>query len=264
MPGLRELQRDFAAAVLRRREFTGPDLGPAGPTLPRRVSVYRVNARENFAAALAAAYPVLQRELGAERFRALAWHYQDEHPSASGNLYETGRHLPEFMARSLANDPEEYLRDLARLEWAVQEAMVAADSDAQFDPRVLATLPASAYESLRLQLHPAVRLLHLDYPVFSLWQAFHATGPASPPTAGVRAAAVEDILIRRAGHGIELQQLDEVEYHCLDCLMTGGSFGDMTEAGLALAEAPDLGAMLARWAACGVITAAVPGPRPPA
>jgi hypothetical protein len=58
MPGLRELQRDFVAVVLRRQDFDGMDIGPNGQCLPRRVSVYRVNARENFSAALAAAYPV--------------------------------------------------------------------------------------------------------------------------------------------------------------------------------------------------------------
>ena len=261
MPGLREVQQAFAATVLRRQEFSAAalDIVTPGQCLPRRLTVYRANARENFAAALAAAYPVLHRELGDERFRGLAWSYQSEHPSASGNLYEVGRHLPGFLASSLRGNPDEYLRDLARLEWAVQEAMVATDSDARFDPQVLSAIPASEHASLRFTLHPAVRLLQVDYPVFDLWQAFHAADPASRQASGVRAAAMQSILILRAGDGIELHQLDVVEYQCLDCLMAGGSLGEMTDAALALADAPDLGAMLARWAAGGVITGAKPG-----
>jgi hypothetical protein len=123
---------------------------------------------------------------------------------------------------------------------------------------------AAEHESLRFRLHPSVRLLQLDYPVFDLWQAFHAADAAHKPTPVARAATRENILIRRAGDGIELHQLGPVEYLCLDCLMTGATLGDLTEAALAVNDAPDLGTLLARWAACGVITAVTPGVDQPA
>ncbi len=261
MPGLREFQLGFTAAVLRRQDFaaTGLEFSPQDARLARRLSVYRVNARENFTAALAAAYPVLQLELGDERFRGLAWSYQSGHPSTSGNLFEISRQLPGFLAHALQDHRDEYLRDLAQLEWAVQEAMVAADTALRFDPGALATVPASEYGSLRFRLHPSVRLLQVGYPVFGLWQAFHAADPAHRQPSGARQAAAESILVRRAGNGIELHRLDPVEYHCLHRLLSGATLGDLAETALADANAPDLGALLVRWAACDVITQAIAG-----
>jgi hypothetical protein len=48
--------------------------------------------------------------------------------------------------------------------------------------------------------------------------------------------------------------LDEVECRCLECLLAGGTLGQMTDAALAVAASPDVGAVLARWATRGVIT----------
>lgn len=266
MPGLRELQLGFAAAVLRRQdaETAVPELGPADERLARRLAVYRVNARENFAAALEAAYPVLRRQLDAEEFRSLAWSYQQRHPSPSGNLHEVGRRLPAFLGSVLPGTEDEYLRDLARLEWAAQESMGAADGDARFDPRALAAIPASRHDALRFELHPSVRILKVGFPVFALWREFQAAAGREQPPAPAPKAGVERILVRRSGSGIELYLLEAVEHCCLECLLRGESLGDMADAALGIAADPDIAAVLARWAARGVITQlhAMPEERP--
>lgn len=255
MPALRELQLGFAATVLRRQDAAAaPALHPADERLARRLAVYRVNARENFAAALEAAYPVLQQQVGAEEFRSLAWSYQQRHPSPSGNLHEAGRELPAFLDRALPGTEDEYLCDLARLEWAAQESMGAADCDSRFDPRALADLPASGHEALRFRLHPSVRILQVGFPVFGLWRDFQAAGGREQPPAAAPTPGVERILVRRSGSGIELHQLDAVEHCCLESLLRGESLGEMADAALEISGEPDIATMLARWAALGVIT----------
>jgi hypothetical protein len=258
---LRRLQERFAAAVLRRADPAelGLRLRPADARLARRLQVYRVNSRENFAAALESAYPVLRAELGDEEFRSLAWSYQRQHPSRSGNLYEVGRRLPHFLEPHVRASPREYLHDLARLEWAVQEALVAADAGTAFDAGTLAGVPASEHARLAFSVHPSVRIVHARHPVFALWQALHAgTGRARAP-APAEAGTPERILVRRAGEGIEIFLLGEMECCCLECLLAGGTLGEITDAALAVDEAPDVGAVLVRWAKRGVVT----GLRPP-
>lgn len=253
MPALRELQLGFAATVLRRQD-AAPHVGPPDERQARRLTVYRVNARENFAAALEAAYPVLRRQLGAEGFRSLAWSYQQRHPSPSGDLYDTGRRLPEFLDGVLSGTADEYLRDLARLEWAIQESMVAADCDARFDPRALAAIPASGHAALRFGLHPSVRALQVEFPVFELWRDFQAAGAGERPPVPAPAAGVERLLVRRSSDGIELRQLDAIEHGCLESLLRGESLGEMADAALGIAGDPDIAAILVHWATCGVIT----------
>jgi hypothetical protein len=253
MPGLRDVQRAFAASVLRRQPVSAAlDPRPADARLERRLSVYRVNARENFAAALEAAFPLLRRQLGAESFASLAWSYQQRCPSTSGNLFETGRRLPAFLDGVLDGTPDDYLRDVARLEWAVQEAMVAADCEVRFDARSLAAIAPAAHARLRFAVDPSVRAVATRHAVFTLWRDLQAHGPDEPMPAP--AAMPERILVRRSRPGIELARLDDAGFACLECLLRGGSLAEMADASLAVSESAEIGALLVQWASDGVIT----------
>ncbi|HXH04204.1 MAG TPA: DNA-binding domain-containing protein, partial [Candidatus Competibacteraceae bacterium] len=127
---LRKLQSAFAAAVYEGRVpaalaelIVGDGLAPAA-----RLGLYRNNTVLNLGDALAAAYPVLQRLLGADCFRALARAYIGAHPSRSGDLHDYGDALADFLAGlpELAALP--YLADVARLEWRVHRAYFAAEA----------------------------------------------------------------------------------------------------------------------------------------
>lgn len=250
MPALRELQSAFAAALLKRTVNTS---GLADERLERRFAVYRVNLRETFAGALQSAYPVLHAVMGAEEFRSLAWSYQRVHPSPSGNLFEVGRALPAFLHDALQDTARMYLHDLARLEWAIQEALVAADDEQRFDAKGLAALPASAHAGLRLTLHPSIRIVRSAHAVLDCWQAFQQRDVGAVREGDIRVHD-ERILVRRTAGGIELHLLDELEARCLEALLAGATLGAMTDAALEVKPEPDIGALLARWAGRGVIT----------
>lgn len=254
MSSLHELQRDFLAVMLRRSPDDAllPHLQQRGDT-SRRIAVYKANAIENFALALEAAFPVLQARLGREDFRAMAWSYQRRHPSRSGNLFDTGRALPAFLANTLGGTEHEWLAGLARLEWLVQESMVAADDVSRFDPRSLATLAEASYGALRFRLHPAVRLARLEHPCFAAWQAYHEGGAQPPPPT----RGEEYLLVRRADEGIELQQLEPLAWRCLEALAAGHGLSQVVDTLGAAAGDFDLGASLAAWAADGILIAAL-------
>src|SRR5512145_2544556 len=100
MLSLPELQKAFSAAIL--FDETGtiePYVAQKGVEPSGRLRIYRNNARENFLAALRAAFPVLERLMGGDYFRQLAFQYMQRFPSPSGNLHDVGERLPTYLQR---------------------------------------------------------------------------------------------------------------------------------------------------------------------
>ncbi|MBM4220685.1 MAG: DUF2063 domain-containing protein [Gammaproteobacteria bacterium] len=245
MRALHDAQADFLAAVL------GRDPAHAAKWPHRGLAVYRTNARENFAAALEAAFPLLHGLMGHEEFRAMAWAFQRHSPPRSGNQFYCGAGLGDFLATHLADTPDAALAEVARFEWLIQEVLVAADPAEHFDFAVLAAVPETQHPTLRFSFHPAIRLHLTRLPLFRLWQDYQQDGTVSraalEPSAGP-----EQLLIRRTGEGVELQRLEPGEFRFLDALLRGeplesavGQAGDAT---------PDPGKLLACWITADLIT----------
>jgi hypothetical protein len=161
---LHELQRDFLRAVLE-----DPASGAALPlrsdgiAAEQRLEVYAGNARANFLSALESSYPVLRRLVGAPYFEQCARGFQREHPSRSGDLQPAGAMFPTYIAALHRDGEYHYLRDVARFEWLLQEALLAADH-APLDLAKLAAVAPADYDSLRFHLHPSLRLFDSPYP----------------------------------------------------------------------------------------------------
>lgn len=248
-PELRDLQQQFVREVLY-RDSVGllPHVIESGLSADRRLAIYRNNARENFALALEAAFPLLLACMEAEEFRKLAWSYQRACPSPAGNLFHLGERLPRFLAEHLAGTGDEYLIDVARLEWAAQESLVAADSDATLDLAALAKVPVAQQGDLRFHTHPSVRLLATRHGVFQPWEALQSGQPPAQPVPGP-----ELILVRRLAGGVQLQRLAEPDMAWLAALRDGATFS-ASAAALPPAEQEQLGSLLLRWVKAGVIT----------
>jgi hypothetical protein len=245
---LRELQRQFVREVLHR---DAPGLADrivaGGLPVARRVGIYRTTARENFALALEAAFPLLHRCLGHEEFRQLAWTYQRACPSPSGNLFHVGRQLPGFLADRVAPD-EGHLVDVARLEWAIQEALVAPDGPASLDLAALAAVPTDALAGIRFRPHPSARLLATGFAVFALWEALQAGQPLPAAAPGA-----EHLLVLRRPGGVELQRVPPADFAWLGAVRDGADFATAAAA-LPGADPAALGALLVRAVASGAVT----------
>jgi hypothetical protein len=248
MRALRDAQTDFFAAVL------GRDPAQAASWPGRRLAVYRTNARENFAAALEAAFPLLHGLMGHDEFRAMSWAFQQSCPSRSGNQFYCGVGLTGFLAAHLAGTPDAPLAVVADFEWQIQQVLVAADAPASFDFARLAAVPETAHGSLRFCFHPAIRLHRSPLPLFALWQEHQHSGTV----ARTRLDAIGDteaLLIRRTGEGIELHRLQTPEFLFLDALSRGECLDAAVEYASADAETgPNPGELLAYWVSAGVIT----------
>ena len=186
MLSLRDLQAAIGAHVLGARA-----LDPDGPSLAthlredglrfeRRLQIYRNNTYGSLTEALKDSFPVVCQLVDERFFKYAAHEYIERHPPRAPRLAEYGADFAAFLAgfepaRSLA-----YLPDVARLEWAINEAYQAADAPT-LDPARIAAVPQERYAALAFVVHPSCRLVTSPFPVDRIWQAHQPGGdPATP------------------------------------------------------------------------------------
>jgi hypothetical protein len=180
-PALRELQRQFAAGIMRpltveqtmqpawtdgRRsaEAVGGFIKPNDRLSSiERLEIYNRQYWYRLLDCFYEDFPGLRTLIGDKPFSALAEAYLTRHPSRSFTLRDLGQDLGKF----LEEEPQwtakhaPLARDLVRLEWA---HIVAFDSGA-LAPVELDELLGQEPTTLRLALQPHLTLLTCDYPV---------------------------------------------------------------------------------------------------
>jgi hypothetical protein len=258
MPALRDLQRAFLSALLR-------DGGQAmdelilenGLDVESRLRIYANNSRIAFIDTLKATFPVIQCLGGAPWFLQQARRYRHCFPSHSGDLQFVGARFAEFLESELAATPYEYFVDVARLEWAYQEVLIAAEG-VPLTPRALAGLAREDYSGLRLSAMPALRLIESPFPILSIWQS-HQSSTNDAPTVDLQSGAERVLLIRRADH-VELQSLPIDTAGLLSAFIRGATLGHAVEALLAHRPEFDLTASLKQLFSLAALGGSVPLP----
>jgi hypothetical protein len=251
MPSLRETQLEFAAALSAPAATEADDAD-----LEVRVAIYRANGRSNYRNALAASYPVVRRLTGALFFDAAVDAFVVAHPPVSGDLNVYGEHFAVFLERYAPAADLPYLPDVARLEWAIDEANRAADAPRVPDA-VLAALSSVAPERLpnvRLALDPSCRLLRSRYPILRIWRA------NQPDRAGDERIVLDEggvaLVVRRDADGIAVATVADGEHAWLAALARRETLGAAIEAAVAKDPSFDLGASLRAHIAAGTIATA--------
>lgn len=255
MSELRALQETFAAALAghaeREMRAAGPLFRGAPELTLARLAVYRGNIAGNTHKALADAYPVVVKIVGAEFFEGLAREYLRCYPSVSGDLNEYGGEFARFVAGFSHTLDLPYLPDVARLEWLVHRAHYAADAQ-PFDATRLAAISADAWSGLRPLLAPACALLESPWPLARVWEV-HQDDYAGEFAVDLDAGPSR-VLIQRPRFRVEVAAVAPGAYKFLQ----GAEHGDSVAAALAAALGADAGfdlaAALAAWVAAGVIT----------
>lgn len=206
---LAELQRAFAARLV-----ACDDDGDAG------MAIYRRTIRANLRNALAATYPVVRALLGDAAFDTLAGAYGAARPSTCGDLNVYGEGLAECIAALEGHADARTLADVARLEWAIDEAARAADRDAA-PAEVFAALqaiPVDALADCRCPLQPDMRLLCVGKTVLPTWRTRRLSSTPVPGDEG--------LLVGRDAEGVRIEPLAAAEHAWLAALADGATLGD--------------------------------------
>jgi hypothetical protein len=252
MASLHDLQVSFVTAV-RTGDAAAIALFvvPNGIAPARRIAIYANNASENFLDALEAAFPVVTRLAGRDWFRQTGRAYWRQQPSRSGNLHDVGERYAAYLTAELGGGPHGYFADVARLERAYQEVLVAAEPQT-LDLARLAAVPPEAQAAVILELSPAARLVASPYPLLAIWQA-NQVGAAPVDELSLDAGAASLLVIRRRDH-VELRDLSAAEFAVLTALERRDCLTAVLEAALAAEPGGNPSECLARLAQLGAVT----------
>ena len=260
---LAELQARFAAA-LRSPGHGGETADPAliagivddGLEPAARLNLYRNNTRAMFVGALERGFPVIVRRVGDGYFHRLAAEYRDAHPSRSGDLHWIGENFPAWLAVRLAGTEYGWLADLARLEWACEEVLVAADVPA-IPIEALGGVAPDVLPQIRLRLQPALRCVSSAYPVWSVWRA---NQPDQPGGAVAADRGAEHVVVTRADNRPVLHLRPEAEVRFVAALTAGAGLQDALEdSSLPVEDLPQALAWLFQNGLVVALDAPVPG-----
>ncbi len=233
MPSLRELQTQFAATLFE-------DTGDPG----ERIAIYRNTVFANYRKALGATFRVVRQLVGAPFFNAAVDAYVLACPSTGGDLNVYGDRFGDFLAAYPHAKDLAYLPDVARLEWAVDEASRAADTRGTPEAilSALAAIPAERITAQRFALDASCRFMMSDYPVLRIWQVHQ---PAFEGDITVEFGMGTDrLLVRRETGNVVIERIALGDFALLRTLAGGGDLASALDAAMTAEATFDLGTTL--------------------
>jgi len=220
VPTLLETQRAFARAIVAAKIGDMTPFIVAGGFAPaERLDVYRNTFLSSLTNALRLSYPAVHRLVGAQFFDGAAQCFIESEPPKSAYLNLYGARFGDFLAAFPPAASVPYLADVARLEWAVNCALHAADAK-PLDAQAFAELAVYPPERLALVLHPSIALLSADYPADAIWRAVLAEDDDALGRLDASANLLW-LLVERTARGIEVTRLEESEWRFLSALREG-------------------------------------------
>ncbi|MDE2487966.1 MAG: putative DNA-binding domain-containing protein [Alphaproteobacteria bacterium] len=215
------------------------DFAPLAPWSSRsdgeaRFSVYRNTAAKGLADALSAQFPTVARAVGEGWMRAAALAFAREHRPEAPALHAYGGDFPDWLAGFAPAGEMPWLSGLARIDWAVRDALFAADC-APLDTAAFAALSPDDFGDTCAALHRSATILWFDDGTAGLWRDLQA----DPPSAEAELAPEPGgLLVFRPRLEVSTRPLGYGAYAFLRACRAGESLGLAGQA--ALSAEPDL------------------------
>ena len=243
MSRLSDIQADFATALGDPRA-TGmmAHLAPLdGDALAdtARFNVYRNNVASSLIDALAALYPVCQRLVGEEFFRAAARVYLENSMPQRATLIGFAPDFAGFLVGFPPARTVPYLADVARLEHAWHRVYHAADGPGPVAAGDLAAIAPGDLERTVLALPDAHALVMSPHPVSRIWEANQpgCDGRLDPGTAPANERRSERVFVVRPRGQVEVRRVSPGAFAFLCSVKAGETLGRAMLA--AFEEEPD-------------------------
>lgn len=175
-----ELQDVFQKAILDGDDTVLSTLAQ-GAFADRRdlLNVYRTSYTSRLVGVLKNNYPLLHAYLGTDAFEGSAQAYIAACPSRHQNARQYARGFSRFISESETCKGLADVRELSRIELAVNDAFDAAEAPSPSSE--LRTVPEAYKPSLALSAHPSVTFLTLTSNAFAIWCALSGGGEVPPP-----------------------------------------------------------------------------------
>ncbi len=217
MQELREWQRAMRASLIAQEPAVIESL--ADGVSADRLDVYRNTIFSGLTRALRLAFPAVERLVGAEFFDGAADIFIRTQLPRTACLDQYGDAFPNFLQGFAPAAALPYLADVARLEWAVNSALHAAD-ETPIELAQLAAIGAEDQGRISFRARASISLLRTHHPCDDIWravlgrndEALAALNPASGPVL---------VLVERGEDGIAVDRLLEPAWRFLWALCAG-------------------------------------------
>ena len=240
MPSLRDVQHAMRRSLLQDAgDDASADIVSAGLSPRQRLSIYRNTTLGTLANALRLSFPAVHRLVGADFFDGAAQVFARGQPPRCADLNVYGAEFADFLQRFEPAATLAYMADVARLEWAVNRALHAADAQA-LDASALAAVAPSDHDRVCFVAHPSISTLRSNLPVDTIWRAVLQQDDAGMAAIDQGSGPV-CLMVQRLLGEVEVVRLDERAWRFATALLGGQQLG----AALDVAPGVDGAALLA-------------------
>jgi len=174
MTSLAELQRNFISDCLSGKitdanSLVSKDIDTHEISASGLMGIYQSSAIANIIRAMKLTYPVIEKLVGEDFFRACCKKYIQLHWPKSANMDDYGEEFASFLADFEPAKQLTYLTDVAQLEWLFHLSSLASDSNPT-DWTRLSSVEADDALQVKLLLAPSVMLISSAFPLDRIWQ----------------------------------------------------------------------------------------------
>lgn len=227
MIALREMQGAVRRIVIEGAHTEAP--GVLHPHLPAAavLAIHRRHFTHSLTRALAATFPAVVRLVDERFFAYVAAEFMRAFPPRSPCLADYGADLADFLAGFAPCAHLSWLADVARLEWALHRAGIAA-TFRPLDRTALAQVPADQTPTLRFAFDPSLQLIASPWPVDRIIAAQRGDDPETidPGDDPVR------LQVRRVDRAVRSRRLATGVFTFRSTLLHGAALADAFDAAL--------------------------------
>jgi hypothetical protein len=224
VPTLLELQRAMRASLVDRDDSAAAAM-LADDLSPDRLNIYRNTFVSSVTKALRLSYPAVHRLVGADFFEGAAGLFIARSPPRSAWLDEYGADFAEFLRDFQPASSLAYLPDVARLEWAVNRAIHAAEVE-PLDLARLSALPPEDQIRVCFVPHPSITVMSVDYPADIIWRGVLSGDDAALAAVNLDAGPLH-LLVELRATGVEVSRLDDAAWKLATMLCKGRPLGEV-------------------------------------
>ncbi len=251
-PRLNEVQSMFTDEMLRKNKTKLADLlqPQSGDPGIERLEVYAEGYPARIKETLLECYPAINKVMGEGVFTELALEFARSCDFNHYNLSHAADTFPDFLQINPRSEEFPFLRDLARLELAVQNSFHAevkpSATGADFAEKAV-----SDGENLIFQFQPHVFGIRSFWPILDIWNARKLSPDQIKIQMEGRAQAA---LVYRRGEQVVCQKAGALEVAVLQSLMEGNPLGKAFDVMTEADDMTPIQSWFASWLANGLIT----------
>lgn len=247
---LREFQSLFRRSLFEDKDaFVARFIQTKGSDATTRFDIHRNNFRISLVEVIRAAFPAVNYFAGEDNFSYAAGRFLEAYPPRIPRLSAYGDQFSKFLENFTPAQSMPWLIDLAKLEWACQESLFAADADPLRIENIAQLKDAAP---IRLMVVPSLRVVASSYPVLSLWeQAQMEQTLALQGSSPNLAKSGETALLVRPHNDVEFHRLQPGEAALITAIREGQDLAEALESASRAQPGQNLGYILAVLVARG-------------